>query len=202
MNGVVMISGNGSNLQSIIDNAPGIDLNISCVISSNSDAYGLKRAEKAGIPTAVIDYKLFDSRFKADKEIMKVIDDSRAEVIILAGYMRILSSEFIDRYLGKILNIHPSLLPKFKGLNTHQRAIDAAEKIHGASVHFVTEELDGGPVIAQSVVEIESTDNTKSLASKVLNKEHILYPRIICWYTHGRIKLIENKGVQLDGQLI
>ena len=202
MNGVVLISGNGSNLQSIIDNTPEIDLNISCVISSNSDAYGLKRAEKAGIPTAVIDYKLFDSRFKADKEIMKVIDDSRAEVIILAGYMRILSSEFIDRYLGKILNIHPSLLPKFKGLNTHQRAIDAAEKIHGASVHFVTEELDGGPVIAQSVVEIESTDNTKSLASKVLNKEHILYPRIICWYTQGRIKLIENKGVQLDGQLI
>ena len=202
MNGVVLISGNGSNLQSIIDNAPGIDLNISCVISSNSDAYGLKRAEKAGIPTAVIDYKLFDSRFKADKEIMKVIDDSRAEVIILAGYMRILSSEFIDRYLGKILNIHPSLLPKFKGLNTHQRAIEAAEKIHGASVHFVTEELDGGPVIAQSIVEIESTDNTKSLASKVLNKEHILYPRIIYWYTQGRIKLINNNSVQLDGQLI
>jgi phosphoribosylglycinamide formyltransferase-1 len=202
MNGVVLISGNGSNLQSIIDNAPEIDLNISCVISSNSDAYGLKRAEKAGIPTAVIDYKLFDSRFKADKEIMKVIDDSRAEVIILAGYMRILSSEFIDRYLGKILNIHPSLLPKFKGLNTHQRAINAAEKIHGASVHFVTEELDGGPVIAQSIVEIESTDNTKSLASKVLNKEHILYPRIIYWYTQGRIKLIDNNGVQLDGQII
>ncbi|MDP6727930.1 MAG: phosphoribosylglycinamide formyltransferase [Gammaproteobacteria bacterium] len=202
MNGVILISGNGSNLQSIIDNAPGIDLNISCVISSNSDAYGLKRAEKAGIPTAVIDYKLFDSRFKADKEIMKVIDDSRAEVIILAGYMRILSSEFIDRYLGKILNIHPSLLPKFKGLNTHQRAIEAAEKIHGASVHFVTEELDGGPVIAQSIVEIESTDNTKSLASKVLNKEHILYPRIIYWYTQGRIKLIDNNGVQLDGQII
>jgi len=202
MNGVVLISGNGSNLQSIIDNTPEIDLNISCVISSNSDAYGLKRAEKAGIPTAVIDYKLFDSRFKADKEIMKVIDDSRAEVIILAGYMRILSSEFIDRYLGKILNIHPSLLPKFKGLNTHQRAIEAAEKIHGASVHFVTEELDGGPVIAQSIVEIESTDNTKSLASKVLNKEHILYPRIIYWYTQGRIKLIDNNGVQLDGQII
>jgi phosphoribosylglycinamide formyltransferase-1 len=149
MNGVVLISGNGSNLQSIIDNASGIDLNICCVISSNSDAYGLKRAEKAGIATAVIDHQLFDSRFKADKEIMKVIDDSRAVVIILAGYLRILSPEFIEKYLGKILNIHPSLLPKFKGLNTHQRAIDAAEKIHGASVHFVTEELDGGPIIAQ-----------------------------------------------------
>ena len=202
MNGVVMISGNGSNLQSIIDNTPEIDLNISCVISSNSDAYGLKRAEKAGIPTAVIDYKLFDSRFKADKEIMKVIDDSRAEVIILAGYMRILSSEFIDRYLGKILNIHPSLLPKFKGLNTHQRAIDASEKIHGATVHFVTKELDGGPVIAQTSVKIESKDNAKSLASKVLTKEHDLYSKIIHRYAQGRIKLINNNDVQLDGQLI
>ena len=202
MNGVVLISGNGSNLQSIIDNASGIDLNISCVISSNSDAYGLKRAEKAGIATAVIDHQLFDSRFKADKEIMKVIDDSRAVVIILAGYLRILSPEFIEKYIGKILNIHPSLLPKFKGLNTHQRAIDAAEKIHGASVHFVTEELDGGPVIAQSSVEIDSTDNAKSLACKVLNKEHILYPKIIHWYTQGKIKLIDNQNVQLDGQII
>ncbi len=202
MNGVVLISGNGSNLQSIIDNASEIDLNICCVISSNSDAYGLKRAEKAGIPIAIIDYKLFDSRIAADKEIMKVIDDSKAEVIILAGYMRILSAGIIDNYLGKILNIHPSLLPKFKGLNTHQRAIDATEKIHGASVHFVTEELDGGPVIAQSIVEIESTDNAKSLASKVLNKEHILYPKIIHWYTQGRIKLINNNSVQLDGQII
>ena len=202
MNGVVLISGNGSNLQSIIDNASGIDLNISCVISSNSDAYGLKRAEKAGIATAIIDHKLFDSRLTADKEIMKVIDDSRAVVIILAGYLRILSPEFIEKYIGKILNIHPSLLPKFKGLNTHQRAIDAAEKIHGASVHFVTEELDGGPVIAQSSVEIDSTDNAKSLASKVLNKEHILYPKIIHWYTQGKIKLIDNQNVQLDGQII
>ena len=202
MNGVVLISGSGSNLQSIIDNSYEIDLNISCVISSNSDAYGLKRAEKAGIATAVIDHQLFDSRFKADKEIMKVIDDSRAVVIILAGYLRILSPEFIEKYIGKILNIHPSLLPKFKGLNTHQRAIDAAEKIHGASVHFVTEELDGGPVIAQSSVEIDSTDNAKSLASKVLNKEHILYPKIIHWYTQGKIKLIDNQNVQLDGQII
>ena len=202
MNGVVLISGNGSNLQSIIDNASGIDLNISCVISSNSDAYGLKRAEKAGIATAVIDHQLFDSRFKADKEIMKVIDDSRAVVIILAGYLRILSPEFIEKYIGKILNIHPSLLPKFKGLNTHQRAIDAAEKIHGASVHFVTEELDGGPIIAQSSVEIDSTDNAKSLASKVLNIEHVLYPKTIRWYTQGRIKLIGDNSVQLDGQII
>jgi len=202
MNGVVLISGGGSNLQSIIDNTSAIDLNISCVISSNADAYGLKRAEKAGIPIAVIDHQLFDSRLTTDKEIMKIIDKSKAEVIILAGYMRILSSEFIDKYIGKILNIHPSLLPKFKGLNTHQRAIDAAEKIHGASVHFVTEELDGGPIIAQSSVEIDSTDNAKSLASKVLKKEHVLYPNIIHWYTKGRIKLIDNNSAQLDGQII
>ncbi len=202
MNGVVLISGGGSNLQSIIDNASAIDLDIICAISSNADAYGLKRAEKAGITTAVIEHQLFDSRLTADKEIMKVIDDSKAEVIILAGYMRILSSEFIDKYIGKILNIHPSLLPKFKGLNTHQRAIDAAEKIHGASVHFVTKELDGGPVIAQSIVEIDSTDNAKSLASKVLNKEHVLSPKTIRWYTQGRIKLINNNSVQLDGQII
>jgi phosphoribosylglycinamide formyltransferase-1 len=202
MNGVVLISGGGSNLQSIIDNASAIDLNIICVISSNANAYGLKRAEKAGIPIAVIDHQLFDSRLTADKEIMKVIDDAKVEVIILAGYMRILSPEFIDKYLGKILNIHPSLLPKFKGLNTHQRAIDAAEKIHGASVHFVTEELDGGPVIAQSSVEIDSIDNAKSLANKVLKKEHDLYPKIIHWYTQGRIKLIGNNNVQLDGQII
>ena len=202
MNGVVLISGGGSNLQSIIDNASAIDLDIICAISSNADAYGLKRAEKAGITTAVIEHQLFDSRLTADKEIMKVIDDSKAEVIILAGYMRILSSEFIDKYIGKILNIHPSLLPKFKGLNTHQRAIDAAEKIHGVSIHFVTEDLDAGPVIAQSIVEIDFTDNAKSLASKVLNKEHILYPKIIHWYTQGRIKLIDNNSVQLDGQII
>ena len=202
MNGVVLISGGGSNLQSIIDNVSAIDLNIICVISSNADAYGLKRAEKAGIPIAVVDHQLFDSRLTADKKIMKVIDDAKVEVIILAGYMRILSPEFIDKYLGKILNIHPSLLPKFKGLNTHQRAIDAAEKIHGASVHFVTEELDGGPVIAQSSVEIDTVDNAKSLASKVLNKEHILYPKIIHWYTQDRIKLIDNQSVQLDGQII
>ena len=202
MNGVVLISGGGSNLQSIIDNASAIDLNIICVISSNANAYGLKRAEKAGIPIAVVDHQLFDSRLTADKKIMKVIDDAKVEVIILAGYMRILSPEFIDKYLGKILNIHPSLLPKFKGLNTHQRAIDAAEKIHGASVHFVTEELDGGPVIAQRSVEIDSIDNAKSLASKVLKKEHDLYPKIIHWYTQGRIKLIGNNNVQLDGQII
>ena len=202
MNGVVLISGNGSNLQSIIDNAKSIDLTICCVVSNKMDAFGLKRAAKVGIPCVALDETLFDSKLGFDQEIMKVIDNYQAEVIILAGYMRILSTDFISKYSGKILNIHPSLLPKFPGLNTHQRAIDASETKHGASVHFVTEEVDGGPVIAQQSVNIDSTDNPQTLAKKVLEKEHILYPQVIRWYTQGRLKLLNNKTVILDRQSI
>jgi len=198
MNGVVLISGNGSNLQSIIDNAKSIDLTICCVFSNKMDAFGLKRAAKVSITYVALDETLFDSKLDFDQEIMKVIDNYQAEVIILAGYMRILSADFISKYSGKILNIHPSLLPKFPGLNTHQRAIDASEKKHGASVHFVTEEVDGGPVIAQQSVNIDSTDNSQTLAKKVLKKEHVLYPQVIGWYTQGRLKLLNNKTVILD----
>ena len=202
MNGIVLISGNGSNLQSIIDNAKSIDLTICCVVSNKMDAFGLKRAAKVGIPCVALDEKLFDSKLSFDQEIIKVIDNYQAEVIILAGYMRILSADFISKYSGKILNIHPSLLPKFPGLNTHQRAIDASETKHGASVHFVTEEVDGGPVIAQQSVNIDSTDNPQTLAKKVLEKENILYPQVIRWYTQGRLKLLNNKTVILDRQSI
>ena len=198
MNGVVLISGNGSNLQSIIDKAKSIDLKICCVVSNKMDAFGLKRAAKVGIPCLALDETLFDSKLGFDQEIMKIIDNCQAEVIILAGYMRILSADFISKYSGKILNIHPSLLPKFPGLNTHQRAIDACEKKHGASVHFVTEKVDGGPVIAQLSVNIDSTDNPQTLAKKVLEKEHVLYPQVIRWYTQGRLKLLKNKSVILD----
>ena len=202
MNGVVLISGNGSNLQSIIDNAQSIDLKIRCVISNKTNAYGLKRASKAGIPCIALDETLFDSKLSFDQEIMKVIDNYQPEVVILAGYMRILSADFISKYFGKILNIHPSLLPKFPGLNPHQRAIDACEKIHGVSVHFVTEELDGGPVIAQEFVNIDSTDNSQTLEKKVLDKEHALYPKIIHWYTQGRLKLIDKNTVTLDNKTL
>jgi len=198
MNGVVLISGNGSNLQSIIDKANSIDLTICCVISNKTDAFGLKRAAKVNIPCEALDETLFDSKLGFDQEIMKVIDNYQPEVIILAGYMRILSADFISKYFGKILNIHPSLLPKFPGLNTHQRAIDAFEKKHGASVHFVTEELDSGPVIAQEFVNIDSTDNAQTLAKKVLDKEHVLYPKTIHWYTQGRLKLIDKNTATLD----
>ena len=198
MNGVVLISGNGSNLQSIIDKAKSIDLTICCVISNKTDAFGLKRAAKVGIPCVALDETLFDSKLGFDQEIMKVIDNYQAEVIILAGYMRILSADIISKYFGKILNIHPSLLPKFPGLNTHQRAIEASEKKHGASVHFVTEELDGGPVIAQEFVNIDSSDNAQTLAKKVLDKEHVLYPKTTHWYTQGRLKLVAKNTATLD----
>ncbi len=198
MNGVVLISGNGSNLQSIIDNVNSIDLTICCVVSNKTDAFGLKRAAKVGIPCVALDETLFESKLSFDQAIMKVIDNYQPEVIILAGYMRILSADFVSKYFGKILNIHPSLLPKFPGLNTHQRAIDAFEKQHGASVHFVTEELDGGPVIAQEFVNIDCTDNAQTLAKKVLDKEHALYPKTIHWYTQNRVKLIDNNTATLD----
>ena len=202
MNGVVLISGNGSNLQSIIDNAKSIDLTICCVFSNKMDAFGLKRAAKVGIPCVALDETLFDSKLGFDQEIMKVIDNYQAKVIILAGYMRILSADFISKYSGKILNIHPSLLPKFPGLNTHQRAIDASEKKHGASVHFVTEEVDGGPVIAQQSVNIDSTDNPQTLAKKVIEKEHILYPKVIRWYTQGRLRLVNKNTATLDEKIL
>ena len=202
MRAVILISGNGSNLQSLIDNAKKIDLEICSVISNKEDAFGLKRAERANISTNFVDPNRFESREDFDKQLIAIIDELDIGLIILAGYMRILSSDFINRFDGKILNIHPSLLPKFPGLNTHRKAIDAKEKYHGATVHFVTEELDGGPIISQEIIEIQPTDTTYSLAQKVLEKEHILYPRVIHWYTQNRLKLINNNCVELDGKTI
>ena len=202
MRAVILISGNGSNLQSLIDNAKKIDLEICSVISNKEDAFGLKRAERANISTNFVDPNRFESREDFDKQLIAIIDELDIGLIILAGYMRILSSDFINRFDGKILNIHPSLLPKFPGLNTHRKAIDAKEKYHGATVHFVTEELDGGPIISQEIVEVDSIDTEYSLAQKVLEKEHILYPKVIHWYTQNRIKLINNDCVELDGKTL
>jgi len=202
MRAVILISGNGSNLQSLIDNAKNIDLEICSVISNKEDAFGLKRAERANISTNFVDPNRFESREDFDKQLIAIIDELDIGLIILAGYMRILSSDFINHFAGKILNIHPSLLPKFPGLNTHRKAIDAKEKYHGATVHFVTEELDGGPIISQEIVEIDPIDTEYSLAQKVLEKEHILYPRVIHWYTQNRLKLINNNCVELDGKTL
>jgi len=202
MKAVILISGNGSNLQSIIENADRIDLQISCVISNNKNAFGLKRAVSSKIQTSIIDPTLFNSKEAFDKELISIIDLHGVELIILAGYMRILTPLFITYYFGKILNIHPSLLPKFPGLNTHQQAIDASEKIHGASVHFVTDKLDGGPIICQESVAINAIDTAKTLSDKVLKKEHIIFPKVIHWYTQRRLKLINNITATLDGKIL
>ena len=202
MRAVILISGNGSNLQSLLDNARKINIEICSVISNKENAFGLKRAERANITTHFVDPNLYKSREGFDKKLITIIDDLDISLIILAGYMRILSSDFIHHFSGKILNIHPSLLPKFQGLYTHRKAIDAKEKYHGATVHFVTEELDGGPIISQEIVEIDPIDTEYSLAQKVLEKEHILYPRVIHWYTQNRLKLINNDCVELDGKTL
>ena len=202
MKAVILISGNGSNLQSIIDHADKIDLQISAVISNRDNAFGLQRAQSANINTYFVDSKIFNSRDDFDNELISIIDKLDVELIILAGYMRILSPVFINHFSGKILNIHPSLLPKYPGLNTHQRAIDAGDKEHGATVHFVTEKLDEGPIISQETVQVDTTDTEKSLAEKVLEREHILYPKVIHWYTQRRLKLINEVTATLDGKKI
>ena len=202
MKAVILISGNGSNLQSIIDNADRIDLQISCVISNNKNAFGLKRAESAKLQTAIIDSELYNSKEAFDRELISIIQQHGVELIVLAGYMRVLTPLFVSHYFGKILNIHPSLLPKFPGLNTHQRAINASEKVHGVSIHFVTKELDGGPLICQESVIIDNLDTKETLSMKVLKKEHVIYPKVIHWYTQGRLKLIDNFNATLDGKII
>ena len=202
MKAVILISGNGSNLQSIIDHADRINLQISAVISNNKNAFGLKRAESVNINTHFIDSNIFITKEAFDRELISIIDRLDVELIILAGYMKILSPIFINHFSGKILNIHPSLLPKYPGLNTHKRAINAFEKHHGASVHFVTEELDGGPVISQEIVNIDSKDTEATLEKKVLEKEHILYPKVIHWYTQKRLKLISKDNATLDGKIL
>ena len=199
MIGVVLISGSGSNLQSLIDHSKNINLEISCVISNNPDAYGLERAEKANIETKMLDHSEFSSRESYDDSLKEIIEKFNPEVIILAGFMRILTVNFVNHFLGKVLNIHPSLLPKYPGLHTHQRVIDAGDKVHGVTVHFVTPELDGGPIIAQKEIEVYSDDDADSLAKRLLIEEHIIYPKVISWFTSGVIKL-KNNAAYLEGR--
>lgn len=202
MKAVILISGNGSNLQSIIDHSDSIDLQISAVISNNKNAYGLKRAKIADIETHFIDPIKFNTKENFDQELIKIIDSHRIELVVLAGYMRILTPLFVNHFSGKILNIHPSLLPKYPGLDTHRKAINSSDKQHGATVHFVTEKLDGGPIISQAVVNIEATDTELTLAAKVLDQEHVLYPKVIHWYTQNRLKLRNNDFATLDGKTL
>lgn len=199
---VVLISGSGSNLQSIIDNADDIGIKIESVISNKADAFGLERAQKAGIATKFIDHTQFETRENFDQALIQHINTINPQLVVLAGFMRILSADFINTFAGKILNIHPALLPKFKGLNTHQRAIESGEKLAGASVHIVTTELDSGPIIARNIIKINPSDNAKSLSDRVLKQEHILYPRAIQSFLRlkaknpAEIQRIQDKGLK------
>ncbi|MGO3344029.1 MAG: phosphoribosylglycinamide formyltransferase [Marinomonas sp.] len=198
---VVLISGSGSNLQALIDQSLQGKLNvtISAVISNKADAYGLERARKAGIPTHVLDHKSFANREAFDQSLQETIDQYTPKLVVLAGFMRILTDTFTRHYDGRMLNIHPSLLPKHKGLDTHQRAIDANDKEHGVSVHFVSAELDAGSVIVQARTLIEATDTADSLADKIHKLEHIIYPLSIKWFSEGRLT-VQNGKALLDNQ--
>ena len=197
---VVLISGSGSNLQALIDAiADGtIAATIELVISNKQEAKGLVRANRAGIATQVINHLDYGSREAFDRELMHAIDDKQPDLIVLAGFMRIFTSELTHRYEGRMLNIHPSLLPLFKGTNTHERALEAEVEQHGASVHFVSSELDGGPIVIQALVPVLSMDSPSVLASRVLVQEHIIYPIAIKWFCEGRLKL-HNNTVLMDG---
>ncbi|NCP63235.1 MAG: phosphoribosylglycinamide formyltransferase [Paraglaciecola sp.] len=203
---VVLVSGNGSNLQAIIDacKAQRINGEIVAVISNKPNVYALKRAESANIPAIVVEANKLTSREAYDQILLSEILKYSPDLVILAGFMRILSAEFVQGFQGKMLNIHPSLLPKYKGLHTHQRAIDAGDDEHGASVHFVTAELDDGPVILQSRVPIFAEDDSDELASRVLEQERQMYPLVISWFCQGRLIMNNNKayldGIELEEQ--
>lgn len=198
---VVLISGSGSNLQAFIDRIADGSLPavIAAVISNKADAFGLERARRAGIAAEVLDHRAFASREAFDQALAGRIDAYRPDLVVLAGFMRILTAGFVHHYAGRLLNIHPSLLPRFTGTDTHARALAAGETEHGASVHFVTEELDGGPVVAQARVPVLPGDTAETLRERVHQAEHRLYPEVVRWLATGRVRLTAD-GIQLDGQ--
>ena len=198
-----MISGSGTNLQAIIDAVQQgrIKATISAVISNRADAPGLQRARQAHINSVIIDQNAYNERDLYDKALISEIDQYHPDLIVLAGFMRILSDEFVRHYQNTILNIHPSLLPELKGLNTHRRALESSHQLHGASVHFVSNELDSGPVVLQAEVPVMPDDTETTLAARVLQQEHIIYPMAIAWYIDGRLE-IHGNTVLLDNKVL
>lgn len=196
----VLISGNGSNLQAIIDHckAGRIKANICCVISNTADAYGLERARKAGIQTHVLSHKEFPSREQYDLELATLLKTCHPDLIILAGFMRILGAAFIDNFPDRIINLHPSLLPNHKGLDTHTRVLEAGDREHGASVHLVTPDLDSGPVLIQSSITVADDDTAQSLQQKIHELEHEILPRVVSWFADHRIT-VSGDRILLDG---
>ncbi|CAA0124033.1 Phosphoribosylglycinamide formyltransferase [Halioglobus japonicus] len=199
----VLISGRGTNLQAFIDACDNgtLPARISLVISNNPDAAGLQRAEVAGITAKCINHRDFTSREAFDEALVQELRAHAVDLVILAGFMRILTPVLIEPFLGRLLNIHPSLLPRYPGLNTHQRALDAGDTEAGATVHFVTQELDGGPPIIQARVPIQPGDTADSLAERVAIQEHMIYPIAARWFVEGRLRLSEHRAL-LDGEPI
>lgn len=192
---LVLISGSGSNLQALIDaqQSGKLPVELVAVISNRPNIKGLQRAERAGIPTEVVDHTHFDSRDSFDQALQAAIDAYAPDLVVLAGFMRILTERFTRHYHGRMLNIHPSLLPKYQGLNTHERALQAGDQEHGVSVHFVTAELDGGPVALQARVPVLPGDDASRLAQRVLQQEHRIYPLAVKWYAQGRLRMIDGR---------
>jgi phosphoribosylglycinamide formyltransferase-1 len=200
---VVLISGNGSNLQAILDHIQDgkIDGQVTAVISNVDDVYGLQRAQQAGIEALVVSHKDYASREEYDTALLTNIEKFKPDLIVLAGFMRILTPYFVNFYAGKLLNIHPSLLPKYKGLNTHQRAIENNDTEHGASIHFVSPELDGGPVILQAKVPIFEEDSATDLAARVQEQERQIYPLVVKWFCNDRLMMHQGKAF-LDNEML
>ena len=198
---VVLISGRGSNLQAILDQAASgaLPVTIAAVISNRPGVQGLERARQAGVPALELDHQNYPDRPAFEAALIELIDRQQPDLVILAGFMRVLTAGFTEHYRGRLLNIHPSLLPKFRGLHTHERAIAAGEIEHGATIHFVTAELDGGPLIVQARVPLLANDDPDTLAARVLAQEHRLYPQAIRWFAEGRLRL-EGEQVWFDGQ--
>jgi phosphoribosylglycinamide formyltransferase-1 len=198
---VVLVSGNGSNLQAILDaaNQPDFAAEVVAVVSNKPDAYALQRAKNAGVKSVVVDHSGFSDRASYDAELINIIDSFEPSIVLLAGFMRILTSRFVRHYSCRLLNIHPSLLPKYKGLHTHRRVLENGDATHGASVHFVTEELDGGPVVLQARIGVQEDDTSESLAERLLKKEHQIYPMVISWIAEGRLTCKDNTPL-FDGE--
>lgn len=197
----VLVSGSGTNLQALIDaqQAGKLPVEFSVVLSNKADAYALKRAQAAGIPTLVVEHQDYPSREAFDEAMIQALAPYTIDTLVLAGFMRILTPIFVRHFHQRLLNVHPSLLPLYRGLNTHQRALDNQDKTHGCSIHFVSDELDGGPLVAQAIVPVHPSDTEASLAERVHQSEHLLYPKVLLWRAQRQLTLTD-KGVTLNGK--
>ena len=198
---VILISGRGSNMEAIVEACAvqGWPARVAAVVSNRADAAGLRFAEAAGIATAVVDHRAFATREAFDAELARAIAGFEPDLVVLAGFMRILGTAFVQRFEGRLLNIHPSLLPAFPGLHTHRSALEAGCQAVGATVHFVTPELDHGPIVMQSVVPVRAGDDEGALSARLLATEHVIYPLAVRWFVEGRLRIEQGRVRQLDG---